>query len=305
MDLPSLELKIIALEKSLDSWEFWLTVATLLVVVGLVLEYWHEVRELLKARPVKWKSVRQIIGAIFVTVGVAGELSVQYKASTVETKLRAASHAVESILNASAESAKSTAAGFQGQIADAEARAAEARAMAAAEQLERIKLEAIVTPRSLSLGQQRLIKAALSRFSGHPAVIVSSYGLDLEGAALGVQLISVIGSATGTAPVDRTAGPIVAGGFETGVQIRGPKSEQEFMSALASALTSIGKLKEVAVNGPSVRPGTTITAGVSMAPGTAITGAREIVPAYVPAVGPVSIMVGIKPLPVLDQPAQR
>jgi len=297
MNLPSLELKIIALEKSLDSLEFWLAVATLLVVVGLVLEYWHDIKDLLKTRPVKWKSVQQIVGAILVTVGVAGELGVQYKASTVETKLRSASHAVESILNASAESAKSTAAGFQNQIAEAEARAAEARSMAAAEQLERAKLEAIVAPRSLSVEQQRLIRISLRRFSGHPAVTVSSYGLDGEGAVIGAQIISVIRAATGIAPVDRRANFISTGGFESGIQIRGPNSERDFMSALEMALTSIGKLKEVNINGPSFRPGASMGGPSTMGGPASIGGGGGIVPANVPTNGPVSIMVGIKPLP--------
>jgi hypothetical protein len=299
MDLPSLELKITALERSLDSWQSWLFVATLLVVVGLVLEYWHEVGELLKARPVEWKSVQQIIGAVFVIAGVAGELGVQYRASAVETKLRSASHGVESILKTSAETARSTAAGFQSQIAGAEARAAEARAMAAAEQLERARLEAIVAPRSLSLEQQRLIKAALQRFSRHPAVVVSSYGLDSEGAALGAQIISVIGAATGISPVDQRASYLVTGGFVSGIQIRGPNSERDFMSALERALTSIGRLKEVHINGPSFRPGAAMVGPSALAGPAAISGVGVTVPATVPDSGPVSILVGVKPLPVL------
>ena len=51
MDLTTLQSTISALEKSVDSWESWLFVATLLVVVGLLLEYWHEVIDLSKERP--------------------------------------------------------------------------------------------------------------------------------------------------------------------------------------------------------------------------------------------------------------
>ncbi len=45
MDLPALQRIIDSLEKSLASLEFWLLVATALVVLGLVLEYWHEIPE--------------------------------------------------------------------------------------------------------------------------------------------------------------------------------------------------------------------------------------------------------------------
>src|SRR5260370_18186508 len=105
MDLSALESAASALEKSLDSWEFWLAVATLLVVVGLILEYWHEVKDLLKARPVKWKSVQKILGAILVTVVVAGALAIQYESSAIGTKLRSTTHDIEGLLSEKASKA--------------------------------------------------------------------------------------------------------------------------------------------------------------------------------------------------------
>jgi hypothetical protein len=67
MDLSALGNSIKTLERSLDCWTFWLVLATLLVVIGLLLEDWHEVRDLLKEKPVKWIQVQKIIGAILVT----------------------------------------------------------------------------------------------------------------------------------------------------------------------------------------------------------------------------------------------
>src|SRR5438094_936050 len=107
MDLSSLESSISALEKALDSLEFWLVVSTFLVVIGLILEYWHEVKRLIEERPFKWKAFQEIVGALLVTAGVAGELVIQFRASTVETALRSASHKVEALLNkAAADSIK-------------------------------------------------------------------------------------------------------------------------------------------------------------------------------------------------------
>jgi hypothetical protein len=71
MDLPALQTTINDLEKSLDSLESWLLVATLLVVVGLVLEYWHDIPEALAKLRNGWdtKSVLVIVGGILITMG--------------------------------------------------------------------------------------------------------------------------------------------------------------------------------------------------------------------------------------------
>jgi hypothetical protein len=90
MDLSALESSIKTLESSLDSWATWLFVATFLVVVGLILEYWYEIRDLLASRPFERKHSLTILGAILGTIGVAGELVIEYQASRVETALRRA-----------------------------------------------------------------------------------------------------------------------------------------------------------------------------------------------------------------------
>jgi uncharacterized membrane protein YczE len=85
MDTSALERNITNLETSLDSLEFWLSVMTFLVVGGLILEYWHEIPEelekLKEAKKWLWKPICVIIGAILITIGVAGELAVQFLAS--------------------------------------------------------------------------------------------------------------------------------------------------------------------------------------------------------------------------------
>ena len=78
MDLSALEALPMPLKDHLIAGSSGFAVSTLLVVVGLILEYWHAVRDRLEERPLEWKSLQNIFGAILVTVGVAGELAVQF-----------------------------------------------------------------------------------------------------------------------------------------------------------------------------------------------------------------------------------
>jgi hypothetical protein len=101
MDPARLIATISAASSSLDSWQFWLWVTTLIVVIGLPIEYWDDLRRLFSkdANPAPpgniWTRLRiqkklalEVLGGILITVGVAGELFVQFKASKVETDLR-------------------------------------------------------------------------------------------------------------------------------------------------------------------------------------------------------------------------
>jgi hypothetical protein len=289
-----------------DSYFNWLLICTAIVAIGVLFEEvesfsFGKMQLDISARRTRVRFVKRIakIGWFLILIGVVGEGVFEGLVSKADGLIQTLNNTLLSSASDRASNAEIIARAFESQIADAERDAETAKTQAAASELARVRLEATVSPRSFSLEQQRLIIAAISKFSGHPAVIVSSYGLDGEAAAFGIQLISVIHAATGVAPVDRRAGQIVAGGFETGVKIRGPNSEQEFMSALKNALTSIGRMKEVDVNGPLIITGAAITSGVSLAAGTTLVGGREIVPARVPASGQVLIMIGVKPLPVL------
>lgn len=204
MPIERLKELISTLESILDYWSTWLEVATLLVVLGLLIEYWYDVRELCKERPFRWKSFVKLFGAVLVTVGVAGELFVQWKASSVDTHLRGANHQVEGILNQQTEDAKREAATANARIKDAEAREREAesqietakaraetaKALAEQERTARLELEARLAPREVSKDQnaklvgQLLSKKALNRKSLR---IVSVYN-DAESADLAIAL---------------------------------------------------------------------------------------------------------------------
>src|SRR5712671_6947551 len=102
MDLSVLEPSIADLEKSLDSLEHLLHVATGLVVLGLILEYPQVIRDAItELRKVwSWKPLCDIAGGILITVGVAGELGIQFVAGKKETALRKANDAIFARLNA-------------------------------------------------------------------------------------------------------------------------------------------------------------------------------------------------------------
>ncbi len=194
MDLPSLENAIKALENSLDSLGVWLTVWTALVVVGLIVEFAEDLKELLTERPFKWRLFRTMVGGLLITIGVAGELFVQFRASKVETDLRTDSHQVEALLNKQAadankeagdarneagsaikqaaqatrdaEVARRNAESFRLDIAKANERAAEANKMAEEERLARLKIEERLAPRRLSAEQIATLVKDLKPLSG-------------------------------------------------------------------------------------------------------------------------------------------
>jgi hypothetical protein len=188
---------------------------------------------------------------------------------------------------------------FEQAIASAKQQASEAKALVvpATAQLIQARIDlARVSPRSLSTDQLLNALAVMRGFSGHPQVTVSSYGMDGEGTSFAAQLISLLSAAQIPVEDDR-AMSIVSGGFENGVHIRGPASENAFMSALKDALSPALE-NQVFINGPSVRV-SALSGGSTMSGGAVLGGGGGVIPENIPAVGPVSIMVGIKPYLVL------
>jgi hypothetical protein len=323
MDVSTLKSTIEDLESHSDSLESWLLFWIVCGLLGVALEAIVVLKEHLRlGGDDKWKIGLVLVGIVLTFIGVVGQLGVQVKAGRVNTDLRNANKAVIGLLEKETESirrdtmglslqletakkdaadANALARKYEARIAETNARAAEAekgaaqaKLMAEAERRERVKLEALVAPRSLSLDQQRLIANAIRKFSGHAAT-VSSYGLDGEGAALATQIISVLASA-GIAVRDDRASIMRTGGFEYGVHLRGPAGE--FILGLGSALSEIGKI-QVFVNAPVSHRGTGMSGNASISGSASISGGGGVVNVPVPTTGPVSIMVGIKPLPGL------
>lgn len=175
MDLPQLENAIKALEQRLDSLGVWLIVSTAVVVLGLILEFAfdEDLKRLITERPFKWRLFLTIVGVFLITIGVAGELFVQFKASKVETNLRTNSHQVEALLNRLA---------------------AEANKKAEGERLARLQLEGELTWRRISEDNQSAVASRLVRFSGQTAQISYSAG-DLEAQSFALSIASALQAA--------------------------------------------------------------------------------------------------------------
>ncbi len=90
--------------------------ATLLVVIGLVLEYWGDIKEFFDhlrwpMAGFPWEKVAAMTGGILVTLGVAGEFICANRASHAESELRNTNHKIQTILTIEAADAKSSAEG--------------------------------------------------------------------------------------------------------------------------------------------------------------------------------------------------
>ncbi len=130
-DIPTLQRSNADLERSLTCLEHWLLFTTFLVALGLVLECLHEIPEALAdfRKGLLLKPILIIGGLVLITVGVGGEVVVQFFASAKETSLRKANDDVSAILNARA--------------AEALAEAARLQKLAEDERLARVKIETL------------------------------------------------------------------------------------------------------------------------------------------------------------------
>jgi hypothetical protein len=280
---------------SLEFWEYVEYASAAVVVIGAALEYLTEFKIILKEDDSRRHRLSKV-AALLLIGGLGIELLALVKSNRIASTNIAA-------LNLKASKADDTAAKANeraGQAAEragiAEEKAADAterasqnekeaaklRNIAETERLERLKLEAAVAPRTLSLNQQQAIASALKEFKGHN-VQVSSYGTDGEGAVLGAQLISVFKAAQINI-VDGRGSTTVVGQFDVGVHVRGPAEELQFLSAIGRALSSIGKLRVAPPNDPQPRTGATMGGGGKT---------------FMPGIVFVTVMVGIKPVPVL------
>lgn len=174
------------------------------------------------------------------------------------------------------------------QIEVAKELASEANATAENERLERVKLEALIAPRRLTLDQQKRIGRVCPGISGK-AIIVRSYQLDSEAFVLGDQISSALqGSGFNVTP---QLGFVQSSGRpDVGVQVRGPVEESELTQCLAIALRTIGDL-EVTVNGPRHRRDSLIGGGNLL-----LNQDETMLPAGpLPEGTPVTLMIGVKP----------
>lgn len=248
------------LEKSVDSTHRFLGAWTLLVAIGLILEYAPGVAKLigkkkLEEHPYWWMRLYAFIGPILVTVGVAGELLVGGQFGLSEGRLRSvedstnaqlrktAAEATERAANAEvqvtgakgiAESARATAKGFESRITEAKKESARLYKIAEDERLARVNLEKQIAPRSLDESDREAIGKQLRQFAATFAgrkIEVSSYSADAEGIVFSVQIIDILAHAgIGVDPVIGRTVPI--GLVHLGVKITGPSADGIFIKTL-------------------------------------------------------------------------
>src|SRR5260370_36576803 len=117
-----------------------------------------------------WNLPLVIIGAVLITVGVAGELAVQFFAARKETKLRKANDAVFSILNGKAAEALERAAKADERASQNEKEAVRLSKIAEDERLARVKIEEDVAWRRLTKDQQIKMASRLKPFASGTAL---------------------------------------------------------------------------------------------------------------------------------------
>lgn len=323
-----------SLAGELTKWEYAEYFFTLLVVIGCVGEYaacftnWLTRGDARRKHDLEKRSTLLLIGALaleLVCLVKTNSLSGRLIGSLDEQSRQAVEDSTKALGDSSkaikqsdkakkeaseastlATGAKKEADAFKADIASAKKQASEAEShlgeavsMARAEEAELRKLEKQVAPRLFNREQLISIRDNLRAFRGHSAVRVESYGLDGEGAALATQIMSIITSATGVTPINGIAGSIVSGGFDQGIQIRGPASERMFMSAMASQFASVGGLTAVQINGATFRAGGTLSGRAAIAGGAILGGGGGPTVPPIPAAGPVIVQVGIKPIETL------
>ena len=249
MDFATLERNISNLESSIDSLEVWLTLMTGLVVLGLVIEYWYEIpeaiSELKEGKEGRWKPICTIIGAVLITIGVGGELVVQFKASAEGTDLRKANDAISVGLKTAASEAIERAGKAVERASKADERAAanekEAatlRKLAAEESLARVKIEKQLAPRTLSEADRETIGKQLHSFASHFSgrkVTISSYSGDAEGIVFSLEIMDILTRAG--IDVDPVIGRLIPVGLvNLGVKVTGPIADGKFIGALVTGI---------------------------------------------------------------------
>jgi hypothetical protein len=221
-------------EQTLGTLRIFLVIFTSLVAIGLVLEYktplYLIARGLLKFVSFKSNSFDRcalrrmcwhFLGALLVTIGVAGEFVVEYEQTGAESDLSRASAEARENLNAEA---------------------ARAREDAAKIKAENLKLEAQITPRRLDLDQQVKIaencKGSKNLFMGKRIKLVS-YSLDTESFVLAEQIVEVLRASGMTVDDEAMSITPMMGNLVFGINVFG--SDPELAKKIAEAIGSSGK----------------------------------------------------------------
>ena len=193
MDESTLKALINSLEASRGSLDFWLNLSSALVVVGVVLEIVFVIREYNEelhdwrrgiiwppGRPSRRWLVIELIGVLFVSLGVAGEFFIDVKAGALETQLRKANGDLVLLLEQKAS--------------DAESKAGDAEERAGKLEKEAAEIEESVAPRRLTAKQRELLASHLRKFAGRSLTVFTNPS-DAEAAVFASEIYLALKSA--------------------------------------------------------------------------------------------------------------
>jgi len=150
-----------SLEHSVDSWEAVAHIFTALVAVGLIIEYRGPFVNFWNTHD--WRYIRDSIGGILVTIGVAGELLTGFRATAKDGELREANSILALRATEALAASSERIVELNLEIAKAQEAAAKAEARAAEANLE---LERFRAPRHLTDEQVRDMADRLRPFAG-------------------------------------------------------------------------------------------------------------------------------------------
>lgn len=182
------------------------------------------------------------------------ELFVQFRASRVETDLRADSDRVEGLLNDRASIAERNAADANKEVGEArkkagdaidhaaklEKEAAQLRKRAEDEAFARVLLEERIAPRALQPNQRERIAAKLRPYASSlhgRRVHLASLAMDAEGMAFAIELSDIFTRAGIEWSDDGMGRTISSGAVLMAVEVAGPLSDHAFISAFTDATT--------------------------------------------------------------------
>lgn len=117
---------------------------------------------------------------------------------------------------------------------------------------ENLILEKQVSPRRLSLEQQKLIVTELTKYSDKK-VLISSYALDAEAFGLSTQLLNVFKAANITI-FDHRASIMSLGGFAMGIAVSGKDKDLDAVNSIVELLSSNGLGAFVSPKGQDTGP---------------------------------------------------
>ncbi|HXY58473.1 MAG TPA: hypothetical protein VEH76_07820 [Methylocystis sp.] len=195
----------------LNSLYWWLTLFTLLVIVGVIMEGEEIFSELRASGWMRAKHKLAKFGFALLVVGLAGELFFQTRIESEDAKLKR----------------------------DSDRKIADLRIVAENLRSENLALEAKIAPRKLPPNAIEAIKNVAASFSDRK-ISLWSYGLDIEGRLLATQIKSAFDAAS--APIIDSRGAMISSAVpRVGVIVTG--SDEELVSALLKAMQSLSPVR--------------------------------------------------------------